>query len=63
MRNVIEIDDRRFFYFYNENHQETAIPDSELEGMGLDAKLTRKAFIAYKYYFKHVSQMTSANKV
>lgn len=31
--------------------------------MGLDAKLTRKAVAVYKYYVKHVSQLTSANKI
>jgi hypothetical protein len=39
MRNVIEQDNRRFFYFYNENFRETYVDDKELAGKGLDSKL------------------------
>lgn len=47
MRNVIEQDDRRFFYFYNENYVGTIVSESELQGNGLDLKLTKKAVKAY----------------
>ena len=39
-----EQEDRRFYYFYNENFAETEIPESQLRGQGLDAKLTSKVY-------------------
>ena len=42
MRNVSEQEDRRFYYFYNENFAETDTSENELCGLGLDAKLTTR---------------------
>lgn len=51
---MIELEDRKFFYFYNENFRHTAVSDSELEGQGLDQKLTQRVLRTFKYYFDHV---------
>ena len=50
IRNVLEQEDRRFYYFYNENFEETHVGESELRGLGLDAKLTRKVFKVFEWY-------------
>lgn len=60
---MIELEDRKFFYFYNENFRHTAVSDSELEGQGLDQKLTQRVLSTFKYYFDHVGQLTQENKV
>lgn len=39
-----EQEDRRMYYFYNENFAETDISENKLRGQGLDAKLTSKVF-------------------
>lgn len=44
LRNVSEQEDRRMYYFYNENFAETDISENKLRGQGLDAKLTSKVF-------------------
>lgn len=60
---MIEQEDRRFYYFYNENFSQTFVEDSKLQGMGLDEKLTHKSIQTYKFYVDHISQMTTCNKV
>ena len=65
LRNVIEFEDRRFYYFYNENHSETASKELEkkLAGMGLDAKLTNRVFQVFLWYQKLFSGLTDGNKI
>ena len=63
MRNVSELEDRRFYYFYNENHAETDTNENDLRGLGLDAKLTAKVFKVFQYYRKHFEGLTDVNKV
>ena len=63
LRNVIELEDRRFHYFYNENFKHTAVSDSELEGAGLDHKLTEKVLKTFNFYVQHVGQLTDTNKI
>ena len=60
---MIEQDDRRFYYFYNDNFSETAVSDSQMEGLGLDHKLSIKALKSFTYYYNHVKQLTHNNKV
>ena len=50
IRNVSEQEDRRFYYFYNENFAETDVNEKDLQGLGLDAKLTRKVFKVFEWY-------------
>ena len=49
---MTEQDDRRFYYFYNENFTETAIVDEQkaFAGLGLDARLTRKVLKVFQWY-------------
>ena len=63
LRNVIELEDRQFYYFYNENCAQTAVDEHSLQGLGLDCKLRHKACTVLKYYHQHVAQITSTNKV
>ena len=63
LRNVIELDDRQFYYFYNDNCAHTIVNENEIAGMGLDVKLSHKAAATYKYYHSHVGQLTDTNKV
>jgi hypothetical protein len=63
LRNVLEQEDRRFYYFYNENCADTHQPESELEGLGIDAKLTNKVFSVFTWYIKLLQGLTSTNKV
>lgn len=63
MRNVSEQEDRRFYYFYNENFAETDTPESDLRGLGLDAKLTTKVFSVFQFFRKHLQGLTDVNKV
>lgn len=63
MRNVSEQENRRFYYFYNENFAETNTPESELRGLGLDAKLTSKVHHVFQFYRKHLQGLTDVNKV
>ena len=59
-----EQEDRRFYYFYNENFAETEVTDSSLRGQGLDAKLTSKVFKVLQWYYRHLKGLTGAeNKV
>ena len=58
-----EQEDRRFYYFYNENFAETEIPESQLRGQGLDAKLTSKVYKVFQWYYKHFKGLTDTNKV
>lgn len=60
---MIEQDDRRFHYFYNENFAGTVIDESLLQGQGLDMKLANKVIATYKWFHDHVSQLTNTNKV
>jgi hypothetical protein len=60
MRNVIEQDNRRFFYFYNENFRETYVDDKSLIGKGLDSKLQAKVFKAFEWYSDHFSGLAEA---
>ena len=65
LRNVLEVEDRRFYYFYNENCIETASEEQvrQLAGMGLDAKLTNKVYNVFLWYQRHFSGLTDTNKV
>ena len=63
MRNVSEQEDRRFYYFYNENNADTHPDESSLRGLGLDAKLTHKVFSVFSWYVRHMVGLTSTNKV
>jgi len=63
MRNVSEQEDRRFYYFYNENFAETATPEHELRGLGLDAKLTYRVCRVFQWYRSHLTGLTDVNKV
>ena len=63
LRNVSEQEDRRFYYFYNENFAETITQESEVRGLGLDAKLTHKVFKTLVWYFRHFQGLTGVNKV
>jgi hypothetical protein len=65
LRNVAEQEDRRFYYFYNENFIETAIKDEKrvFAGLGLDAKLSRKVLQVFNWYQQHLAPVTSMNKV
>lgn len=63
LRNVQEKEDRRFYYFYNENSSETDTPAAQLQGLGLDAKLTRKVFAVFNWYYNHLRGLTDRNKV
>lgn len=63
MRNVSEQEDRRFYYFYNENFAETSANEGEMRGLGLDAKLTHKIFKLFTWYYRHFKGLTSTNKV
>ena len=63
MRNVSEQEDRRFYYFYNENFAETDTPESELRGLGLDAKLTTRVHKVFQFYRRHFQGLTDVNKV
>lgn len=59
------MEDRRFYYFYNENFTETAIKD-ELKlfaGLGLDGRLTRKVLKVFDWYSEHMAGMTEGKKV
>ena len=58
-----ELEDRRFYYFYNENFEETEIGEGELRGRGLDAKLTCKVFKVFQWYYRHFRGLTDVNKV
>ena len=58
-----EQEDRRFYYFYNENFAETEIREGELRGLGLDAKLTCKVFKVFQWYYRHFQGLTDVNKV
>ena len=55
LRNVLEVEDRQFYYFYNENCIDTASEEQvkSLAGMGLDAKLTNKVFNVFLWYQRH----------
>lgn len=63
LRNVIELEDRRFHYFYNENSAHTIVSDDRLQGLGLDLKLSNKVLTTYKWFYEHFQQLTSKNKV
>ena len=65
LRNVTEFEDRRFYYFYNENCSETSSKamERQLSGMGLDAKLTNKVFQVFLWYQKHFHGLTDDNKI
>ena len=64
LRNVSEQEDRRFYYFYNENFAETEVVDVDLRGQGLDAKLTHKVFKVFQWYYRHFQGLTgNENKV
>jgi len=63
LKNVIELDDRQFYYFYNENCVHTQVNEAGLQGLGLDLKLSHKAVAVYKYYYQHIGQVTDTNKV
>ena len=58
------MEDRRFYYFYNENFTETAINDEPkaFAGLGLDARLTRKVLKVFTWYSEHFAQMTAPAK-
>ena len=58
-----EQEDRRFYYFYNENFAETNVNENDLRGQGLDAKLTSKVFKVLQWYYHHFRGMTETNKV
>jgi len=60
MRNVIEQDNRRFFYFYNENFRETHVDDKALVGKGLDSKLQSKVFKTFEWYSEHFAGLAEA---
>jgi len=53
LRNVIELEDRRFYYFYNENSAHTIVNDDSLQGLGLDLKLSKKVLATYKWFYEH----------
>ena len=55
LRNISELEDRRFYCYYNENSAETTSEHDlqESKGLGLDAKLTKKVFNVLKWYHKH----------
>ena len=59
----MEQEDRRFYYFYNENFAETDVGECELRGLGLDAKLTRKVFKVFEWYRNYLKGLTGVNKV
>ena len=63
LRNVIEQEYRRFYYFYNENNAETYLSNDDLKGLGLDAKLTCKVFSVFSWYLKQMVGLTNGNKV
>ena len=62
---MTEFEDRRFYYFYNENCGETSSKamEKQLAGMGLDAKLTNKVFQVFLWYKKHFQGLTDENKI
>jgi len=60
---VSEQEDRRFYYFYNENFADTSVQESEIRGLGLDAKLTHKVFKVFTWYWRHFQGLTGANKI
>jgi exosome complex exonuclease DIS3/RRP44 len=62
---VTEVEDRRFYYFYNENFEGTAIKDErrQFAGLGLDARLTRKVLKVFEWYTSHFAALTSEKKV
>jgi hypothetical protein len=62
---VAELEDRHFYYFYNENFTETAIADEQktFAGLGLDARLTRKVLKIFTWYSNHFAAMTTCPKV
>ena len=59
------MEDRRFYYFYNENFAETAVKDEFklFAGLGLDARLTRKVLKVFEWYSEHFAGLTDKNKV
>jgi predicted GNAT family acetyltransferase len=57
---VLEQDNRRFYYFYNENFQETYVDEKSLRGKGLDMKLSHKVFKTFEWYTEHFCGMAEA---
>lgn len=59
------MEDRRFYYFYNDNFTQTAIQDESkyFAGLGLDARLQRKMIKTFVWYTDHFAGLTATNKV
>lgn len=47
IKGVIEQEARLFYYFYNDNFQETYIHEHTMKGKGLDKKLKSKIAMAH----------------
>jgi hypothetical protein len=56
---VTEQEDRRFYYFYNENSTHTSIDDRALFGKGLDEKIRKRIEATYEWYSEHLQQVIS----
>ena len=71
LRNTMDAQEGRcFYYFYNENFQEThldegsAVVKKELDGKGLDDKIRYKVALVLKYYIEHLANLLKdANSV
>ena len=62
LRNVMDAQEgRNFYYFYNENCQETHLDENDvsvrtaLSGKGLDDKIRFKVALILKYYMEHLA--------
>lgn len=64
MKNLLEQEQRKIYYFYNENFTQTFIKnDNQSQGKGLDHKLKRKIAQVFSWYYSHLSGLTAGNKV
>ena len=57
---MLEQENRRFFYFYNENFKDTYVDEDQLAGKGLDTKQSMKVYQAYEWYASHFTGLADA---